>query len=227
MIKKAFFIATMLTVMTAAWSLCQEVIPVKWQIYEDPYVYKTDNEEWKISRHGDPILFRYEPSGTQGLMIGDGSDKEALWGQLVDFILGNITENFNQDEFFIDYDTDLSTFNEATYTYALTRFKLPGEFEGTVYLNVGRVDDGLAILCNRHIIGYRDLGEHSTKHDLNVDIDGKAGVLSEGINTLVLILVDDSRDWKIIKDVYLYASDFTQPIGYSWTISQPEVFVIH
>ena len=96
--------------------------------------------------------------------------------------------NFNEASY-------ISTFAFATYTYFMCDFYLDPNIDVSRYaISGGSVDDGIQVMMNGEILGRRLLGEGAFSWPLQSANSG-------AINTLIIILVDDSASNKYAWDL--------------------------
>ena len=172
-----------------------------WYIFDDLKYYETiSNTSLPISSYGDPNLYYYEPSGGKGLMDSSIAPNDAF-AKIESHILNNVGDKIKTDSIFnYNANSNVSSFKAATYTYALAYLYIPKGDTSKYTLGVGNVDDGISILVNSNKIGYLKLGNQG-EFDLNKNIDGKTGILKSGKNVVIVILVDNSRNKKYIRNV--------------------------
>jgi hypothetical protein len=170
-----------------------------WYIYDDGIPYETySNPSHVVDYHGDADLYWYEPSGAHGL-IGSGDpagDFEILRDYIIDRAGGPTVVsgplNFSSG-------SDLATYEYATFTHILCDFYIdPAEDPASYEITASAVDDGIEVIVNSEIMGYMRLGEGATSWSL-ADV-GRPGE----VNTLVVILVDDSRVDRYLRDLAFY-----------------------
>lgn len=193
---------------------------IGWYLYDDPSIYETvSHPDYVVDHHGDPELYYYEPSSTydlcekgetiraHGLLDLNREKSEIAFCAVEQFILqkaGNEAGNVALESVFTYLTpTDLDTFEEATFTYAMVYLYIPPDDDPTLYtMRVHSVDDGIEVLTNAHITGFMEIFDpHDRIFDLDEDIHQASGVLQTGFNTIILILVDDSRTHKSIDSV--------------------------
>jgi len=199
-----------------------EAFLIGWYLYDDPNVYETvSSPDHVVDHHGDPDLYFYEPSISdmcqkgssvrgRGLIDQVPPDNEIGFCVIEQYILenaGNESGNISLESVFTyEANTTLATFDEATYTYAMVYLYIPDNLDPALFsLKVHEVDDGIEVLVNSYITGFMKLHEDDVEFDLDTAMGGATGVLQHGFNTVILILVDDSRIWKYIRNVeFLY-----------------------
>ena len=168
-----------------------------WYVVDDGVAYETtSNPSYVVDHHGDPDLYWYEPSGAHGLL--GSSDPEADFALMRDYVIARAGAPYPATEPF-DYDADstLATFEYATFTYFLCDFWLDaGEDPSRYTISSGAVDDGIQVMVNGEILGQIKLGQSDAWPLSNAD----AGA----VNTLIVILVDDSASDKYIHDLGFY-----------------------
>ena len=170
-----------------------------WYVLDDGIAYETtSNGAYVVDYHGDPDLYWYEPSGAHGLL--DSGDPVSDFAIMRDFVLASATGPFAATSPF-DYGagSTLATFEYATFTYFLCDFYLPATANPADYeIRSGTVDDGIQVMVNGEILGRITLGE-SGSWTLHNAVPG-------ALNTLIIILVDDSQVDKYISDLGFYAN---------------------
>jgi len=181
----------------------EEVI-VGWYVYDDGIPYETtSNPNFHVDHHGDTDLYWYEPSGGHGLLdpnLGHQQAFDLIEQHIIDHT--NLDPSYLQEEFTYDGDSDLATFEFATFTYAMAYLTYPAKYGGQWTIDVEAVDDGIEVLVNAHIIGFMKLNEANATYDLDVDKDGFTGVLQPmNQNVIIIILVDDSQVDKYIRNL--------------------------
>lgn len=168
-----------------------------WYVLDDGLAYETTSHpEHVVDHHGDEDLYWYEPSGAHGLV--DSADPVADFAVLREYVISRVgaptpvTGPFDWDE-----TSTLSTFEYATFTYFLCDFYLPADEDpGRYEIRSGAVDDGIQVMVNGEILGRLQLGE-SGSWPLSAAVPG-------ALNTLVIILVDDSQVNKYVHDLGFY-----------------------
>ena len=168
-----------------------------WYIFDDGIAYETtSNPNYVINSHGDPDLYWYEPSGAHGLI--DSSDPVTDFETLRDYVItgsGGPTEVTGP----LSWSTGstLSTFQFATYTYVLCDFWVPSDDDPSLYnLSSGSVDDGIQVMMNAEIIGRITLGQSGNWPLESFVVPGQ-------LNSIVVILVDDSASQRYLRDLVL------------------------
>lgn len=168
-----------------------------WYIFDDAVHYETtSNSSYVVNTHGDPDLYWYEPSGAHGLI--DSADPATDFETLRSYVIsgsggptqvtGPLSWNSN---------STLSTFAFATYTYVLCDFWVPGGDDPALYtLTTGSVDDGIQVMTNAEITGRITLGQSGSWNLGSVVVPGQ-------VNSIVVILVDDSASNRYLQDLVL------------------------
>lgn len=168
-----------------------------WYVFDDGIAYETtSNPDHVVDHHGDEDLYWYEPSGAHGLVGSE--DPEGDFEILRQYVLDNAGDPVEVDgPFDYDGDSDLDTYEWATFTYFLCEFYLEEDADPSTYeISSGTVDDGIQVMVNAEILGRIELGESGSWTLENAD-PGQ-------VNTLVIILVDDSRVDKYVHDLAFY-----------------------
>lgn len=169
-----------------------------WYVYDDGIPYETtSNPSHVVDHHGDEDLYWYEPSGAHGLI--DSVDPTTDFAVLRDYILAHAPAPVEPTEPF-DYDagSTLATFAFATFTYFLCDFYLDPSDDPALYeIRSGTVDDGIQVMVNGAILGRLSLGEAGRSWPLTNAFPG-------AVNSLVVILVDDSQVNKYVHDLAFY-----------------------
>ncbi len=168
-----------------------------WYVYDDGIAYETtSNGSYVVDHHGDEDLYWYEPSGAHGLL--GSSDPTADFAVMRQYVLDRAgSPTTPTGPFSYDGDSDLATFEWATYTYFMCDFWLDPSDDPSLYeISSGTVDDGIQVMVNGSILGRIKLGE-SGSWPLSNAVAGQ-------VNTLIIILVDDSRVDKYIHDLAFY-----------------------
>jgi len=168
-----------------------------WYVWDDGVAYETtSNPSHTVDYHGDPDLYWYEPSGAHGLV--DSADPTSDFAVMRQYVLDRAGPPVEPTEPF-DYDADstLSTFAYATFTYFLCDFYLdPSDDPSRYQISSGTVDDGVQVMVNGEILGRLELGS-SGSWPLSNAHPGE-------VNTLIVILVDDSAVDKYVQDLAFY-----------------------
>ena len=165
-----------------------------WYVLDDGIAYETtSNINYQVTHHGDPDLYWYEPSGAHGL-IGS-TQSTADFAMMREYVLSlvpepiEVTGPFNFQEV-----STLSTFEFATYTYFMCDFVVqPGIDVSRYAISGGDVDDGIQVMLNGEILGRRGLWEGPFSWPLE-------HAKPNALNTLIILLVDDSASSKMIQD---------------------------
>lgn len=169
-----------------------------WYVLDDGVPYETTSSPAHVvDHHGDEDLYYYEPSGAHGLV--DSSDPVADFAVMRDYVIARVgaptpvTGPFDWDE-----SSTLATFEYATFTYFLCDFYLPADDLPELYeISSGSVDDGIQVMVNGEILGRQKLGESGGSWPLVAAVPGE-------LNTLIIILVDDSQVNKYVHDLAFY-----------------------
>ena len=166
-----------------------------WYVLDDGVAYETtSNGNYVVDHHGDPDLYYYEPSGAHGL-IGS-SDPNGDFAVMRQYILTRAGAPIAVNgPFSFSESSTISTFDFATFTYFMCDFYIEPNVDVTRYaVSVGQVDDGIQVMLNGAILGYQKLSQNNRSWTL---YDAQAGA----INTLIVILADDSAVNKSISDL--------------------------
>lgn len=165
----------------------------RWYVYDDGLAWETTSSPtYVVDSHGDADLYWYEPSGAHGLV--DSVDPAADFIILSDYVrlYGAITDPVGPFSF--ESSSTLSTFQYANFTYVLCDFYLPSDADPSTYtISSGTVDDGIQVMVNGEILGRLALGD-SGEWVLDNAVPG-------AMNTLVVILVDDSAANRYMRDL--------------------------
>jgi hypothetical protein len=175
-----------------------------WYVYDDGIAYETtSNPQFVVDHHGDEDLYWYEPSGGHGLLEPTQGHQQAfdlIEQHIIDHT--NLDPSYLQEEFTYEGNSNLATYEFATFTYAMAYLTFPPGYNGQWTIAVESVDDGIEVLVNAHIIGTMKLNEANRVFDLDADIDGNTSVLMPGLeNVIIIILVDDSQVDKYIRNL--------------------------
>ncbi len=167
-----------------------------WYIYDDGLDHETTSSpDHPVDSHGDLDLYWYEPSGVNGLM--ESSDPEADFAHMRAYVIagaGAPTEITGPISF--SSSSHLATFAFATYTYIACDFWIdPGDDPGLYAVGADAVDDGVQFMVNGQILGHMYL--HSEPRSWSLMDVGRPGE----VNTLIAILVDDSRSHRYLSDL--------------------------
>jgi len=168
-----------------------------WYVYDDGIPYETtSNPAHVVSFHGDEDLYWYEPSGAHGLI--DSADPAADFETLREYVIARAGAPIEPaGPFNYDGDSTLATFEYATFTYFLCDFWLDVSDDPSLYvISSGAVDDGIQVMVNAQILGRIRLGESGSWP--------LANAVAGAVNTLVVILVDDSQIDKYVRDLAFY-----------------------
>lgn len=170
-----------------------------WYIYDDGLEHETTSSpEHPVTSHGDTDLYWYEPSGAHGL-IGS-SDPEADFALMREHVLAGAGEPTPiTGPISFESGSTLATFAFATFTYVMCDFWIEeGEDPASYTVQAARVDDGIQVMVNGEILGHMLLSSSATSWSL-ADV-GRPGE----VNTLIVILVDDSRTNRYLRDLAFY-----------------------
>lgn len=169
-----------------------------WYVLDDGVAYETTSSpEHVVDHHGDEDLYWYEPSGAHGLLGGE--DPATAFARMREYVISRVgsptpvTGPFDWDE-----SSTLATFEFATFTYFLCDFYVPADDDAALYeIRSGAVDDGIQVMVNGTILGRQRLGEAGGAWSLAEAVPG-------ALNTLIIILVDDSQVDKYVHDLAFY-----------------------
>jgi hypothetical protein len=170
-----------------------------WYVFDDGLDHETtSNPDYAVTYHGDEDLYWYEPSGAHGLI--DSTDPEADFAIMRDHVItGAGIPTTVTGPLTFSSSSHLATFAFATYTYVACDFWIePGEDPGIYTVNADTVDDGIQVMVNGEILGRMNLGEAPTSWSLADS--GRPGE----VNTLVVILVDDSASARYLTNLSFY-----------------------
>lgn len=167
-----------------------------WYIYDDGLDHETTSSPaHPVDSHGDLDLYWYEPSGVNGLM--SSADPESDFAHMRDYVIagaGAPTEVSGPISF--SSSSHLATFAFATYTYIACDFWIDsGDDPGLYAVGADAVDDGVQFMVNGQILGHMFL--HSEPRSWSLVDAGRPGE----INTLIAILVDDSRSHRYLTNL--------------------------
>jgi hypothetical protein len=168
-----------------------------WYVYDDGIPYETtSNPSHVVDHHGDADLYWYEPSGAHGLI--DSPDPDADFAVMRQYVLDHAGHPVvPSGPFSYDAASSLATFEWATFTYFMCDFYLDPSDDPSLYeISSGTVDDGIQVMVNGEILGRLTLGDAGSWPLDNA----RAGE----VNTLIIILVDDSAVNKYIHDLAFY-----------------------
>ncbi len=170
-----------------------------WYIYDDAIHYETtSSSSHVVDHHGDHDLYWYEVSGAHGLV--DSTDPEGDFEILRDYVIAMAGgPSVISGPLTFSSSSTLATFEYATFTYVLCDFWIePGDDPARYEVSASSVDDGIQVMVNATILGHMGLGESPTSWSL-------ASVGRPGeVNTLVVILADDSRSARYLTDLAFY-----------------------
>jgi hypothetical protein len=168
-----------------------------WYVYDDGVPYETtSNPSYVVDHHGDTDLYWYEPSGAHGLVGSSDpvTDFEIMRQYVLDHAGAPITPH---GPFSYDADSSLATFEWATFTYFMCDFYLDPHDDPALYeISSGTVDDGIQVMVNGAILGHLTLGQTGS-WPLDNAVAGQ-------VNTLIIILVDDSAVDKYVNGLAFY-----------------------
>ncbi len=195
----------------------KDPVVIGWWSYFDPVHYPTSTDAaHKVTFNGDPNDFFYEPSGARG-MRDPSLNPTTAWNTLVSFVFAKgstakLTPGFDIKE--------VSSVNvcycEAQYGWALGLLYVPKDkYCDTYRLHVGAVDDGVELLVNGTIVGYKSIGQNADPaHDWLPLVDGAGkSVLRPGLNEVVVIHADDQQVDRYVHEVYLDHAGTTVPLA--------------
>ena len=166
-----------------------------WYVLDDGIPYETtSNPNHEVTYHGDPDLYYYEPSGAHGLINSQNTIDD--FAKMRNYIIERVPQTIQvSGPFNFDETSTLSTFAFATYTYFMCDFKIEPDIDVSRYaISGGAVDDGIQVMLNGHIIGRRVLNQGYFSWPLEY-------AQPDTINTLIVILVDDSASHKYAHDL--------------------------
>jgi len=169
-----------------------------WYVLDDGVAYETtSNPHYVVDHHGDTDLYWYEPSGAHGLW--GSADPAADFALMADYVRDRVGEPTPvTGPFSFSESSSLATFAWATYTYFLCDFYLEPDDDPARYeITSGEVDDGIQVMVNGEILGHLRLGDAGGAWPL-------ANALPGQVNTLIIILVDDSEVLKYVNDLAFY-----------------------
>lgn len=169
-----------------------------WYVLDDGVPYETTSSaEHLVDHHGDEDLYWYEPSGVHGML--DSVDVAGDFAIMREYVISRVgaptpvTGPFDWAE-----SSGLATFEFATFTYFLCDFYLPlDEDPGRYEIRSDGVDDGIQVMVNGAILGRLSLGEAGGSWGLE-------GAVPGAMNTLIIILVDDSQIEKFVHGLAFY-----------------------
>jgi hypothetical protein len=170
-----------------------------WYVYDDGLEHETTSSpDHPVTVHGDLDLYWYEPSGAHGLV---GSvDPETDFAMMREHVLvgaGEPTPVTGPISF--DSASTLATYAFATFTYVMCDFWIEADEDPGLYtVQADAVDDGIQVMVNGQIIDHMLLGATPTSWSL-----AEVGRPGE-INTLVVILVDDSASMRYLHNLTFY-----------------------
>ena len=170
-----------------------------WYIYDDGLEHETTSSSaHPITSHGDTDLYWYEPSGAHGL-IGS-ADPESDFALMREHVLAGAGEPTPiTGPISFESGSTLATFAFATFTYVMCDFWIEEDEDPASYtVQAERVDDGIQVMVNGEILGHMLLSSSATSWSL-ADV-GRPGE----VNTLIVILVDDSRSNRYLRDLAFY-----------------------
>jgi len=170
-----------------------------WYIYDDAIPYETrSSASHVVDHHGDHDLYWYEVSGAHGLI--DSSDPVGDFAILRNYVIARAGgPSVVSGPLSFSSSSTISTFEYATYTYILCDFWIePTEDPAQFEVSAGSVDDGIQVMVNGEIIGHMGLGDASRSWSLASV--GRPGA----VNTLVVILVDDSAVDRYLTDLAFF-----------------------
>ena len=165
-----------------------------WYVLDDGIAYETtSNINYQVTDHGDPDLYWYEPSGAHGLL--GTTQSTADFALMRAYVLSLVPEPIEvSGPFNFQEVSTLSTFEFATFTYFMCDFVVqPGIDVSRYAISGGDVDDGIQVMLNGEILGRRVLWEGPFSWPLE-------HAKPNALNTLIIILVDDSASSKMIQD---------------------------
>jgi len=186
-----------LAVQTGSLAVPFEGFSTGWYVLDDGVAHETTSSSAHVvDHHGDSDLYFYEPSGAHGLL--DSTNPEADFALMRQYVLDRAgSPTVVSGPFEYDGDSDLATFEYATFTYFMCDFHLPADDDPARYqISSGAVDDGIQVMVNGQILGRLSLGETGSFPLTHA----RAGE----VNTLIIILVDDSKVDKYIRDLAFY-----------------------
>lgn len=179
-------------------ALAFEGFSTGWYIVDDSTNYETtSNPSYSISSYGDPDGYWYEPSGAHGL-IGS-SDPAADFAMLHDYIAARAGAPTPVSSPLSFYTTStVPSFTYASYSYILCDFYIDSADDPFLYeVRAGTVDDGAQVMVNGQILTNWYLGAAGS---VNIG----AAIVPGGVNSLIVILMDNSEVDKYLTDLGFY-----------------------
>ncbi len=168
-----------------------------WYIVDSDDHYDTQSDSaHAVTGYGDQDGYWYEPSGARG-MIGS-ADPASDFATLRAYVMvrAGAPTPVSGPLTFASTST-VPTFTSASFSYILCDFWLDASDDPARYvINSGSVDDGIEVIVNSAILGQISLGE-SGSWPLTNAIPGQ-------VNTLVVILMDNSEVEKYVNDLAFY-----------------------
>jgi len=170
-----------------------------WYVYDDGLEHETTSSpDHTVTVHGDLDLYWYEPSGAHGLV--GSTDPETDFAMMREHVLvgaGEPTPVTGPISF--ESSSTLATYAFATFTYVMCDFWIEEDEDPALYtVQADSVDDGIQVMVNGQIIDHMLLGAAPTSWSL-ADV-GRPGE----INTLIVILVDDSASMRYLRNLAFY-----------------------
>lgn len=168
-----------------------------WYIVDDMGMYETtSNPSYVVNAVGDIDGFWYEPSGAHGMI--NSVDPTTDFSILRNYIIGRagsptpVSGPLN-----FDTSSVVPALQYASYSWILCDFWLDATDDPARYaISSGSVDDGLLVIVNGQIIGSIEIGQTGS-WPLSNAIPGQ-------VNSLVLILMDNSQVNKYVHDLAFY-----------------------
>lgn len=177
-----------------------------WSYFDNTKIPTTSSAAHPVSSYGDPDTYYYEPSGAFGMQEDPAVlPPDQAWQTLVSYVLAKANGVTLSSTFTINTSSDLQTFTQAYYGWALLLLYVPKDkYCDSYQVHIGTVDDGVQVMTNGKIVGYANLGEQNKLIDMvEQNSNPPSLVLRPGINEVVLIHEDQAAVERYVTNVWI------------------------
>lgn len=194
----------------------EEPVVIGWWSFFDGTRIPTNDAAHPIRFHGDPNTYFFEPSGARGMQADPGViAKDVAWRTLVDYVLARSQSASLSPTFTGRAESDLNTFTQAYFGYALALLYVPEDGDCQDYaVRIGGVDDGVQAMVNGAIVGHARLGD--ANKDLpffELGVTPPKTALRPGLNEVVLIHEDQAKVERYVANVVLLHGGKAVPLA--------------
>lgn len=166
-------------------------------IDDDSHIDTASNPAYVVSTYGDSDGYWYEPSGAHGMV--DSADVPGDFAVLHDYILGRAGAPTSiTGPLTFRSGSTVPAMVAASFSYIMCDFWLPADDDPALYeVTTGTVDDGIRVIVDGAVLGDVVLGNSGSFSLADVGVPG-------AVNTLVVILMDNSASDKYLNDLAFY-----------------------